>query len=318
MKYALFLLKFQNMKRIGIIGLNEQAIHHIKRIKEINDFELVGLYDHNAVLAKKTANMYGLKSYHCPIDLIEQVEIIDFIAPHPMDYDNISMAIKSSRHLFLEDYFLQDMDKAMKIMNLAEEAQVKVQVSRCDRYNPAVKKARKYIQSPSFIETRRALAYSEQSSDIDPIMELLMKDVDLIMSFVDSGIRKIQTRTNNPFSDKVELINVRIEFDNSCVANLNLSSLSSISYSKAAFYQNTGVIHIDLHDNKLEILSGAKDQQNNKIVSFETDKTKFDSLTTELESFSDCIDKNSNPIVGLRDLTSVLEVMNEIKSQISN
>jgi predicted dehydrogenase len=305
------------MKRIGIIGLNEQAIHHIERIKEINDFDLVGLYDHNTVLAKRIANKYGIRYYNCPIDIIEQAEVLDFVAPHPMDFEHASMAIKSARHLFFEDYFLQDMQKATKLLDLAEEAQVKVHISRCDRFNPAVKKARKYIQSPSFIETRRALAYSEQSSEINPIMELLLKDVDLILSFVDSGIRKIQTRTNNPFSDKVELINVRIEFDNSCVANLNLSSLSSVSYSKAAFYQNTGVIHIDLHNSKLEILSGAKEQKNNKTVSFENNNNNFDSLTSELESLSNCIDKNSRTVVGLRELTSALEVMNEIKSQIA-
>jgi len=136
------------MKRIGIIGLNNQAIHHIEKIKEINDFNLVGVYDHNAVLAKEIANKYGLKSFHCPIDIIEQVEVVDFVAPHPMDFEHASMAIKSARHLFFEDYFMQDMQKAMKLMDLADEAQVKVQISRCDRFNPAVKKARKYIQNP--------------------------------------------------------------------------------------------------------------------------------------------------------------------------
>ncbi len=306
------------MKRIGIIGLNEQAIHHIERIKQINDFNLVGLYDHNTVLAKKIANKYGLKSFHCPIDIIEQVEILDFVSPHPMDFEHASMAIKSARHIFFEDNFLQDMEKAQKLIDLSEEAQVKIQVSSSDRFNPAVIQARKHIQNPSFIETRRALAYSNKSDGINPIMELLTKDVDLILSFVDSGVKKIQTRTNNPFSDNVELINVRIEFDNSCVANINISSLSSSSYSKAAFYQNTGVIHINLLDNKLEILSGNNDQDNKVLESYKNEDSKFDSLTSELESFSFCIDDNSNPIVSLRDLADVLEIMNEIKNQVYN
>jgi predicted dehydrogenase len=306
------------MKRIGIIGLNNKAIHHIERIKSINDFELVGLYDHNAVLAKKIAQKYGIQYFHHPIDLIEQSELVDFVAPHPMDFEHASMAIKSARHLFFEDSFLQDIEKTTKLMNLVDEAQVKVQISRYDRFNPAVVKARNYITNPSFIEIRRAVAYSEQSEGIDPIMEMLFREVDLILSFIDSGVRKIQTRTNNPFSSKVELINVRIEFDNSCVVNLNLSSLSSISYNKAAFYQDTGVIHINLQDYQLEILGSAKENKENKVVSFDEKTSEIDTLSSELKSFYTCIDENSNPLVGLRDVAGVLEIMDEIKAQISS
>lgn len=304
------------MKRIGIIGLNNKAIHHIERIKEMDDFKLIGLYDHNAVLAKNVAKKHGLQSFHHPIDIIEQSEIIDFVAPHTMDYEHASMAIKSARHLFFEDYFLQDINKTTKLLNLVDEAQVKVQISRSDRFNPAVQKARKYIKNPSFIETRRAITLLNHSNNSDPIMELLIKDVDLILSFIDSGIKRIQTRTNNPYSSKVELINVRIEFDNSCVANINLSSLSSISYNKAALYQNTGVIHIDLQECELEILS-SEEEQSNKIVSLDSDVSKVNILGSELQSFYNCIDDNTIPIVSLRDVANVLEIVDEIKRQIS-
>lgn len=304
------------MKRIGIIGLGQNATDHIKKIQSIDEFDLVGLYDHNPSISNNAAKAYGLKSFSHPIELIEQSEIIDFVSPHPMDCEHINLAIKSARHLFLENHFLQNTKQAQRLINLVEEAQVKVQISSSDRFNPAVQKAKQYIENPSFIETRRAIAYSYAKDNNISVMDLLLQDVDLVLNFVESGVRRIQTRTNNPFGDNVELINVRIEFDNACVANLNISSLSPTSYSKAAFYQQNAVINIDLLEQNLEVLSSASKKQQNKSLLIDSKSQNFDSLRAELQSFHNCIEQNTNPIVGLNEASYVLEIMEEIRLQI--
>ncbi len=306
------------MKRIGIIGLGNKASQHIKRIQKIKDFELIGLYDHNTLFAHKIAHEFGIKSFPYPIDIIENSQAIDFISPHPMDSEHINLAIKNARHVFLENDFLKTAQQTKKLHHLVDEAQVKVQIAWQDRLNPAVIKARKYINQAHFIETRRAVSNMGNQQSSDSAMDLLLQDLDLVMSFVDSGIRRIQTRTNNPFSEKVELINVRIEFDNACVANLNISSLSPTSYTKAAIYQENAVVHIDLQKPALEILR-SKEQQNDTIsLNLNEDFPVFDPLYNELESFNQCIEHNTSPIIGLDEAYQVLEIMDEIKAQLGS
>lgn len=314
--YALFLSKFPGMKRIGIIGLDENIAAHIEKIQSINGFDLVGLYDHNSTAARETAQKYDLLSFSHPFELIEQTDILDFATPHPMDTEHAYMAIRSARHLFLESRFLQDAQQAQRLMNLADEARVKVQVSSCDRFNPVVQKAKEYIQQPSIIETRRAITHQQSRKMLNPVLDLLFDDIDLITHFMDSGVRKIQTRTNNPFSSQVDLINVRIEFDNACVANLNVSSLSNVSYAKAAFYQENAVIHLDLLESKLEVLSSSSGKNTSKALSFDSNSSGATSLVSELQSFNHCIEKNTHPVVGLNEAAQSLEILDEIKSQL--
>mgnify|MGYP002630120585 CR=1 FL=1 len=306
------------MNKIGIIGLGEHSAQHIQKIQGIHDFELVGVYDHNPKIAHKEAQNFGLKAFANPLELIEQAEIIDFVMPLPMDFEHICLAIKNSRHIFFQNQFLQDIQMAKKLIPLAEEARIKVQVSRSDRFNPAVVEARKYVNQPSYIETRRAITYSPSATSSNSrVMNLLLEDIDLILSFVESGVHRIQTRTNNPFSDQVDLINVRIEFDNGCAANINISSLSSIEYTKAAFYQENAVININLLDRKLEVLSSTSHPDKNLAANFSGNQMQFDGLHAEFQSFNNCIAKNTNPLVGLNEVSQALEILEIVKSQIA-
>jgi predicted dehydrogenase len=251
------------------------------------------------------------------LDLIEKTEIIDFATPHPMDNEHASMAIRSARHLFLENKFLTDSAQVLRLMNLAEEARVKVQVSRSGRFNPAVQRAKEYIDGPSFVEIRRALPFAGNQANNAAVFDALLQDIDLIQHFVDSGVRKIQTRTNNSFSDLIELLNVRIEFDNACVANLNISTLSPLSYNKAAFYQENGVINIDLQNQRLEVLSSLPKKLENISLAFDGSDSSMSALVTELQSFTHCIDNNSIPLVGLSEVALNFEIIEEIKEQLN-
>jgi predicted dehydrogenase len=303
--------------QIGIIGLDSNVAQNIEKIRSVSEFELIGLYDHNATLALKTAKQFSINYFNNPADLIAQSSIIDFSAPHPMDIHHAGMAIRSARHLFLENNFLQNSTQAHKLMSLAEEAKVKVQVSRSDRFNIVVTKARPYINQPGFIEIRRTLSINRSRNDFEIIMQLLLQDIDLILSFVNSEVKRIQTRTNYVFSNKAELINTRIEFDNGCVASFNINSLSNINTRKIAFYQENSVINIDLIEQKLEVLSSEHEANQSISKSFVHDNISVNPTKSEMESFSRCILQNTSPVVGLCDASQSLLILEEIREQIS-
>ncbi len=304
------------MKRIGIIGIGNTVINHIEQIKQINEFDLVGIYDHNPKKADELSKKFGIHTFSHPIDLIEQSEVVDFISPQPMDLEYIFMAIKSARHLFIENKFLKNKEQIQNIIDLADEANVKVQIARHDRYNPAVIKAREFVQHANFIETRRGIADISPKDKISTALDLLIEDLDLVLSFANAGIRKIQARTNNPYGNDIELLNVRLEFDNACVANINISSLSPNSYSKMAIYQQDAVVHINLGNNTLEILKANTKSQDILSFDFKNEAIKIKALYSELISFHNSIKTNISPIISLDEDNTILEIIEEIKSQL--
>lgn len=304
------------MKRIGIIGIGNNIIRHIEQIQQVQDFDLVGLYDHNPKKAHELSQKFGVNAFSHPLDLIEQSEIVDFITPHPMDIEHINMAIRSARHLFIENRFLKDKKQIQNLIDLADEANVKVQIAREDRFNPAVVKAREFVQQANFIETRRGIANISPAEKISTAMDLLTEDLDLILSFANGGIRKIQARTNNPYGGDIELLNVRIEFDNACVANINISSLTPKSYSKMAIYQQDAVVHIDLGNSTLEILQANSNNQEKLSFNLHNEAIRVNPLYSEFISFQNSINTNSSPIIGLNEASMVMEIIEEIKSQL--
>jgi predicted dehydrogenase len=305
------------MKRIGIIGLGNTVINHIEQIKQIQEFDLVGIYDHNPIKAKEVSKKFGINTFSHPIDLIEQSEIVDFISPQPVDIEYIYMAIKSARHLFIENRFIKDKKQIKSIIDLADEANVKVQIAREDRYNPAILKARDYVQQANFIETRRGIANVYPDKKISTALDILTEDLDLVMSFANAEIRKIQTRTNNPYGGDIELLNVRLEFDNACVANINISSLSPNSYSKMAIYQQDAVVNIDLENSTLEILKAKSNNKDKISFNLQNEAINISPLYSEFISFNNSISTNTSPVIGLNEASAVLEVIEEIKSQLS-
>ncbi len=304
------------MKRIGIIGLGDNVIKHIEQIQQIQDFDLVGVYDHNPIKSHHLADMFGVNSFSHPLDLIEQSEVVDFVSPHTMDIEHINFAIKSARHLFIENSFLYNKKQIQQLIELAEEANVKVQIAREDRFNPAVIKAREYVQQANFIETRRAITNVSPDEKLKTALNFLSEDLDLVLSFANAGIRKIQVRTNNPYGSNIELLNVRLEFDNACVANVNISSLSPYSYNKMAIYQQDAVVHIDIANSTLEILKANQSNKDKLSFNLHNEAVIVDPLYSEFQSFHDSISNNSNPVIGLNDVNIVMEIIDEIKSQL--
>lgn len=304
------------MKRIGIIGIGDNVNRHIKQIQNIHEFDLVGIYDHNPKKALQMAEKYNINTFSHPLDLIEQADILDFIDPHTMDIEYINMAIRSARHLFIENRYLKDKRQIQNLIDLVDEANIKVQIARADRFNPAVVMARDYIQQANFIETRRGIANISTEDKFDIAMDLLTEDLDLVLSFANAGIRKIQTRTNNPYGGDIELLNVRLEFDNSCVANINISSLSQDSYSKIAVYQQDAVVNIDLVNSTLEVFKSTFSNHEKLSFNLANETLRVDPLYSEFLSFHNTIKSNSTPIIGLFEANIVMEIIDEIKSQL--
>ena len=324
-----FCKKEDCMIKIGVLGAGHLGKIHIKLIKELADqFELVGFFDPSDENAKIAEEQFKLKRFKTISELLDEVDAVDIVTPTVSHFDCAWKAIRSSKHVFIEKPVTETIDEAKKLLDLCEEADVKVQVGHVERFNPAFLKAAGSINNPMFIETHRLAQFNPRGCDVPVVLDLMIHDIDIILSVVKSNIRRISASGVAIVSDTPDIANARIEFDNGCVANLTASRISLKNMRKSRFFQKDAYISVDFLTKELEVvkmkdLEGEPDPfdmvldlgegKASKLITF--DKPEIDELNAikeELRTFAESISENKPTKVSLHDGYSALKVATDI------
>lgn len=316
------------MIKIGVLGAGHLGKIHIRLLKEIEKFNLVGFYDANAEAAAIVEKEFGIKAFHSVEALLEQVDAIDIVTPTITHYDCASKAIKNSKHIFIEKPVTNTIEEAKILIGLSKEANVKVQVGHVERFNPAFIAAREYCSSPLFIETHRLAQFNPRGTDVSVVLDLMIHDIDIILSVVRSNIKRISASGVAVVSESPDIANARIEFDNGCVANLTASRISMKNMRKSRFFQKDAYISVDFLDKKVDVirlndvigevdpLAVVIDLGNNKgskQIHFENPTIlPTNAIKMELEAFADSIISNTTPLVSIDDGYKALDVAYKI------
>src|SRR5690606_584483 len=187
-----FLQKRFFMLKIGVLGAGHLGKIHIKLIKELSDtFELVGFYDPSVENAKLVQEQFGIKCFDSIEELIDLVDCVDIVTPTIAHFDCASLALRKTKHVFIEKPVTETVEEAKTLMNLAQEAGVKVQIGHVERFNPAFTAAVPYFNRPMFIETHRLAQFNPRGTDVPVILDLMIHDIDIILSVVKSGVKRI-------------------------------------------------------------------------------------------------------------------------------
>ncbi len=319
-------------KKIGVLGAGHLGKIHIKCILASEKFELVGFYDPDAETADHVAKMFGIRRFDTDDALIEACEIADIVTPTISHYDCASKALRHSRHVFIEKPLTTTLYEARKLIELADEAHVKVQVGHVERFNPAFIAARPYLENPMFIEAHRLGQFNPRGTDVPVILDLMIHDIDIVLNVVDSGVKKISASGVSVVSDTPDIANARIEFNNGCVANLTASRISMKNMRKTRFFQHEGYIAVDFLSKETQIIRlkdvGASPdplamiidlgpERNHKQIYVEKPEIKsINAIKTELETFYDSISDNTEPLVSIMDGYASLELAYQIMEKI--
>jgi predicted dehydrogenase len=322
------------MLKIGVLGAGHLGKIHIKCIREISDYELVGFYDPNPETAASVAGEFGLKKFDTLESIIDAADVVDIVTPTVSHFDCAAAALRKSRHVFIEKPIVTTPAEARELMKIAAEAGVKVQVGHVERFNPAFLAAGKYINNPMFIETHRLAQFNPRGTDVPVILDLMIHDIDIILSVVRSNVKKISASGVPIVSDTPDIANARIEFDNGCVANLTASRISMKNMRKSRFFQRDAYISVDFLNKELEIVQ-MKDIDHDPADPFAMvldlgegkgmkeimiDKPAIqpnNAIIAELASFADAIRTNSTPPVTINDGYHALEVAYRILDKIN-
>ncbi|MBL7903921.1 MAG: Gfo/Idh/MocA family oxidoreductase [Bacteroidales bacterium] len=313
------------MLRIGVLGAGHLGKIHLKCIKQISKYQLVGFYDADAENAAKVEKELEVKSFEGIDELIDQVDVVDIVTPTLSHFDCASRSLRKFRHVFIEKPIVTTPEEALGLIKLAAEADVKVQVGHVERFNPAFIAAAPFIDNPMFIETHRLAQFNPRGTDVPVILDLMIHDLDIVLSVVKSGIRKVSASGVSVVSDTPDIANARIEFDNGCVANLTASRISMKNMRKSRFFQRDAYIAVDFLEKSSEIirmrevdpdhadplamiLDLGQGKQPKQILFDKPAIEPINAILTELESFADAIINNTTPPVTIHDGYAALDL----------
>jgi len=323
------------MLKIGVLGAGHLGKIHIRLIQELGDlYELVGFYDPNHEQAEKVAQEFHIPLYVSIDALIDAVDCIDIVTPTVSHFACAEKAIKKTKHVFIEKPITQTVNEAKALFSLSEEADVKVQVGHVERFNPAFRAGLPYFKNPLFIETHRLAQFNHRGTDVPVILDLMIHDIDIILSIVKSPVRRISASGVSVISDTPDIANARIEFDNGCVANLTASRISLKNMRKSRFFQKDAYISVDFLAKELEVvqmedvtgevnpfdmvLDMGDGRSSKKIIFEKPNIQEINAIREELSTFGQSINNNTTPIVTLEDGMNALVVAEEIVSKINS
>ena len=317
------------MLKIGVLGAGHLGKIHIKCIKEIANFELVGFYDPDEKNSNEVEKELQVKKFNSIDGLINQVDVIDIVTPTISHYDCAVSSLKKFKHVFIEKPVVTTPAEAHALIELTAESGVKVQVGHVERFNPAFSAAEPMIKHPMFIETHRLAQFNPRGTDVPVVLDLMIHDIDIVLSVVKSTIKKINASGVSVVSDTPDIANARIEFDNGCVANLTASRISMKNMRKSRFFQRDAYISVDFLEKKSEIvriknvkgkvenplaiiIDLGKDKGSKQIFFEKPEIKEINAIKTELQCFYNSIVNNTKPVVTINDGYHALEVAYKI------
>jgi len=311
------------MLKIGVLGAGHLGKIHLRLLNQSPKYKLVGFYDPYQENAKKVAQGFGYHSFDSIEELIQNVDVVDIVTPTLSHYDCAIQAIQAGKHIFLEKPIANTVEEAEHIIELANKYGVKGQVGHVERFNPAFTAVKDKINQPMFIETHRLAEFNPRGTDVPVVLDLMIHDIDAILSVVKSPVKSIHATGTNVISDSPDIANARIEFENGCVANVTSSRISMKNMRKARFFQKDAYISVDYLDKICEVVK-MKDApetpgdfdlilQNaegvRKQIYFDNPQVHSNNaILDELEAFADAINQNTKPIVTLEDGTEALRI----------
>ena len=317
------------MLKVGVFGTGHLGKFHLNNWKLIREAEIVGFYDPNDQTAAAVAEKYQIPRFLDPEKLLDLCDAADIIAPTPFHFSLCEMAIKKGKHVFVEKPLANDMEEAKILLKLVKESNVKLQVGHVERFNPAFLALEGIALHPMFIEVHRLAEFNPRGTEVSVILDLMIHDIDIILHIVKSEVKNIYSSGVAVMTDTPDIANVRIEFNNGCVANLTSSRISLKKMRKLRIFQKDAYIGVDFLAKKTEIISlNTGDSTDGFSFDIETlngtksilvrnpEPPEVNAILMELEKFTESILQNKPTRVSELDGYRAMDIAHQILQKI--
>lgn len=318
------------MLKIGVLGVGHLGKIHLKCIGLTEGvFEAVGYYDPDKNNAAKVEAATGWKAFESAEALIDAVDVIDIVSPTFAHFELAKATILRGKHVFIEKPLTRTLEEAKELIQLSKEHGVKVQVGHVERFNPALLAMDDMAFQPLFVETHRLATYNPRGTDVSVVLDLMIHDLDILLSMVPSAVKSVQANGHAILSSTPDIANARITFEDGCVANITASRMSMKQMRKMRIFQKDAYISLDFLDKNAQVVRISDTDENDTesmVLDTPNGKKRLDlsmpniepvnAIKMELEAFASSIKEGSSPVVDIKDGYRALELATLISKMI--
>ena len=317
------------MLKIGVLGVGHLGKIHVKCIQLTDSFELVGFFDPDDNNAAKVIENHGIRRFESVDALLQAVDVVDIVTPTLTHFQLALQAIQNGKHVFIEKPLTNTLEEAEILLEACKKHGVKVQVGHVERFNPALLALEETSLNPMFIEAHRLAIFNPRGTDVSVVLDLMIHDLDIVLSLVNSEVKRIHANGVSVVSDSPDIANVRLEFENGCVANLTASRISMKQMRKVRLFQKDAYISLDFLEKNTQVIRLYDEGDVNipkdvPLMDLETNNGKkhihihmpqtepVNAIQMELETFAESISNNTKPRVTIEDGYHALRMAHRI------
>lgn len=321
------------MVKIGLLGVGHLGKIHLKLLKEIPEFQIAGFFDPDPEAAAKVSAEFGVPHFEELESLIAASDAVDIVTPTLSHFDCAEKALLAGKHIFIEKPLTNTIEEAEDLLALSEDnPSLVIQVGHVERFNPAFLAVDQKKLNPVFIEGHRLAVYNPRGTDVSVVLDLMIHDLDVVLSMVKAPVRAISASGVSVISDTPDIANARIEFANGCVANLTASRISIKNMRRLRLFQKDTYLAVDFLQKKTEIFRLTEPEEpglegkmkfefnrgnEKKFLLFDQPEVKpVNSIQMELQEFARSIETGTLPRVSVKDGYLALKVAHDILAEI--
>jgi predicted dehydrogenase len=306
--------------RVGVIGVGHLGEYHVQKYKAISNAELVGVVDTNVERSNEIAQRYSTRVFEKHSELLSMVDGVSLVVPTEIHFDVAKDILSKGIHLLIEKPITYKLEPADTLIRMAQEKNLVLQVGLVERFNPAVVKMKSILNQPVFIESHRMNLFAARGIDVDVVLDLMIHDLDIILHVVPSKVKEVHAVGMSVITEKTDIANARIIFENGTVANLTASRVSNKTLRKIRVFQPDAYISVNCAKKEISVIRlDGEGKDLNDYPQLTSEKIKYpdsDPLADEISSFVNVVMNGSSPVVTGQDGRRALEVALGIIDQI--
>ncbi len=325
-------MKASKQVKVGVVGVGHLGQHHVKHFASLPGANLVGVCDLDNPRATEIAKQHKTNFYNNFDDLLSLCDAISIVTPTPQHAQIAERCIKAGKHVFIEKPITKTVAEADHLLSLTKKNGTVIQVGHIERLNPALLALKGFELKPKFIEVQRLAPYTVRGTEVPVVLDLMIHDIDIILSLVDSPVKNIRASGVSIMTNSVDIANARIRFENGTVANLTSSRIAQNKVRKLKFFQRDMYVTIDFLQGLTEVYRAIDSETKvpNALVTAHLDSNgkhrsivyekpaveNIDALRLELTNFIESIQGKAKPIVDGKAGRDALEVATNIQKMI--
>jgi predicted dehydrogenase len=298
--------------RCGVLGVGSLGQHHARIYADLDQVNLVGIYDANSDRAREIADKYGTKVFSSVESLAEACEAISIVVPTDLHAEVAIPVMRKGAHVLVEKPICASLKEAEAVLEAAKETGRLVQVGHIEHFNPVMSYLEEHVKNPLYITADRLAPFNIRGTEVGVVLDLMIHDIGVIQQLVKSPVERIDSVGVNVLSGKEDIANARIQFANGCVANINTSRVSTKKVREIRVFQDDGYLSLNFMEQ-----TGHLVRKNG--INLETEEIpieKDEPLKLELAAFVECVREQRSPKVGGQEAASALEVAIRITEEI--